>query len=166
MVRSGTAVRATTRSEAGRTAIEATGAECWIGTPDRLATLRGALENVTVLCWLLGNAAGPHEQLRALHTSRLEFFLTQAVDTTVRGLIYETRGAGASPSQLLLEGARIACAVAGRNAIPARELSGDPRDTGAWLAEASAAIESLLGTPASSQATLSSTVIPKSRSGF
>ncbi len=44
----GHAVRITTRTEAGRAAIEAVGAECWIGTPDRIATLRYALEGVTI----------------------------------------------------------------------------------------------------------------------
>jgi uncharacterized protein YbjT (DUF2867 family) len=142
---SGSAVRVSTRTEAGRAAIEAAGAECWVGTPNRLATMRGALENVTVLCWLLGSASGPLEELRELHTSRLEFFLTQAIDTTVRGLVYESRGAGAAPPQLLLEGARIARALAERNSIPARELSSDPDDLEAWLAEAHASIDSLLG---------------------
>ena len=41
MTEHGHALRITTRTEASRAAIEATGAECWIGTPDRLATLRG-----------------------------------------------------------------------------------------------------------------------------
>ena len=67
MVRAGEVVRITTRSEAGRGAIEATGAECWIGTPDRLATLSGVLEAVTIVCWLLGTATGTADQLRALH---------------------------------------------------------------------------------------------------
>ena len=90
MVEQGHAVRATTRGEAGRAAIEATGAECWIGTPDRLATLRGALENVTIACWMLACARGSAaRRSRALHSSRLEFFLSQAIDTTARGLIYD-----------------------------------------------------------------------------
>jgi uncharacterized protein YbjT (DUF2867 family) len=76
MVDEGHVVRISTRTEAGRAAIEATGAECWIGTPDRLATLRGALENVTIVCWLLGSAAGSAQALRALHGTRLEFFLS------------------------------------------------------------------------------------------
>ena len=89
LVADGYAVRATTRTEAHRPDIEAAGAECWIGTPDRLATLRGALENVTIACWLLGSATGAPAQLRALHTSRLQFFLREAIDTTVRGFLYE-----------------------------------------------------------------------------
>jgi hypothetical protein len=89
MVEQGHAVRATTRGEAGRAAIEATGAECWIGTPDRLATLRGALAGVTVACWMLACARGSDEEIAPLHSSRLEFFLSQAIDTTARGLIYD-----------------------------------------------------------------------------
>ncbi len=91
LVGEGHAVRITTRDERGRAAIEAAGAECWVGTPDRLATLRGALENVTILCWMLATATGSAEELDALHGSRLEFFMTQAIDTTVRGFVYEAR---------------------------------------------------------------------------
>ena len=79
-------------TESGRAAIEAVGAECWIGTPDRVASLRYALEGVTLACWLLGNACGEPDELAALHGSRLEFFLGQTIDTTVRGLIYEAAG--------------------------------------------------------------------------
>jgi hypothetical protein len=143
MAGEGYAVRITTRSEDARAAIEASGAECWVGTPDRLATLRGALENVTILCWLLGTAVGPHDQLQALHTSRLEFFLTQAIDTTVRGLLYEARGTGPS-GELAREGERLARALVERNEIPAAFLSADPGDAAGWLAEARAAVASLL----------------------
>ena len=101
----GHAVRITTRAETGRAAIEATGAECWIGTPERLGTLRAALESVTVVCWLLGTVAGPEEEVRALHASRLEFFLGQVIDTTVRGFVYEA--AGTVPGGCLAEGERI-----------------------------------------------------------
>jgi len=141
MVQDGYAVRITTRSEHGRVAIEDVGAECWIGTPDRLATLRGALENVTILCWLLGSAVGSPEQLQALHASRLEFFFTQAIDTTVRGIVYEARGA--SP-ELLRAGAQIARALAEHNEIPMACLDCDPDDHASWLANASAAVRSLL----------------------
>ena len=82
--RAGHAVRITTRTEAGRPAIEACGAECFVGTPDRVASLRYALEGVAVVCWLFGSVCVP-----ALHGSRLEAMLGQIVDTTVRGLVYE-----------------------------------------------------------------------------
>jgi hypothetical protein len=143
MVHEGHAVRMTTRSEDARADIEASGAECWIGTPDRLATLRGAMENVTILCWLLGSAAGSESELRELHTSRLEFFLTQAIDTTVRGLVYEGRGTAAS-AVLVREGERIARKLAERNSIPAAYLSADPSEPDAWLQQAHAAVASLL----------------------
>jgi hypothetical protein len=137
------AVRITTRTEAGRGAIEAAGAECWVGTPDRLATLRGALDSVTIACWMLGSASGPREQLSALHGTRLELFLTQAIDTTVRGLIYEARGTS-TPAADLLAGERTVRAITARNEIPAAYLHADPDDRPGWLAAASRAVESLL----------------------
>lgn len=143
LISDGQVVRVSTRTDSGRSAIEATGAECWIGTPDRLATLRGALDGVTVLCWLLGSAVGSPEELQALHSSRLEFFLTQAIDTTVRGIVYEAAGTGTSPD-LLRRGAEIAQALAERNAIPARFLTADPNDVETWLDDARASIASLL----------------------
>jgi hypothetical protein len=141
-------VRITTRTEAGREAIEAAGAECWIGTPDRLATLRGSLENVTIACWLLACASGEAAELEALFTTRLELFLTQAIDTTVRGLLYEgsvVSGTGV-PRELLAGGERIVRAAATRNAIPFRCLTAVPPEGGAWLRAAHQEIRSLLGT--------------------
>jgi uncharacterized protein YbjT (DUF2867 family) len=143
LISDGQVVRVSTRTESGRSAIEATGAECWIGTPDRLATLRGALDGVTVLCWLLGSAVGSPAELQALHSSRLEFFLTQAIDTTVRGIVYEAAGTG-TPPELLRRGAEIARALAERNAIPARFLTADPNDVETWLDNARESIASLL----------------------
>jgi hypothetical protein len=143
MVGEGHAVRVTTRQERGRAAIEATGAECWIGTPDRLATMRAALENVTILCWLMGSAVGSPQTLRALHTTRLEFFLTQAIDTTVRGVVYEA-AAATTPPELLAGGERLARGLLERNAIPAAFLTADPVDASRWLAESREAVASLL----------------------
>jgi uncharacterized protein YbjT (DUF2867 family) len=138
------AVRITTRTEAGRAEIEAGGAECWIGTPDRLATLRGALENVTVVCWLLGSATGAADELRALHGPRLEFFATQAIDSTVRGFVYEACGTS-TPSETLRAGMDVVRGVAERNAIPLAFLTADPGDTAAWCEQARTAIASLIG---------------------
>ncbi|MGA2321752.1 MAG: hypothetical protein ABSG95_13580 [Solirubrobacteraceae bacterium] len=139
----GHAVRISTRTEAGRGAIEATGAECWIGTPDRLATLRGALENVTILCWMLGSAVGTPEELGALFGTRLEFFMTQAIDTTVRGVLYESVGRK-TPRELLEQGERTVRALAERNAIPVAFLDANPDEPEEWLKGARGAIESLL----------------------
>ena len=136
-------MRITTRTEAHRAAIEEAGAECFIGTPDRLATLRAALDSVTIACWLLGSATGEPAQVRALHSSRLEFFLTQAIDTTVRGFLYEASGTTV-PEQVLAAGARIVRALTERNAIPMALLAPDPRDSAAWLTGARAAVDQLL----------------------
>lgn len=96
-LREGYAVRIVTRTEARRTQIEGVGAECWIGDPNRLGTLRGALEGVAIACWLLGSATGTEEQLRALHGARLRAFLESAIDTTVRGFLCEVAGPSESP---------------------------------------------------------------------
>jgi hypothetical protein len=145
MSASGHAVRATTRTEAGRAAIEQTGAECWIGTPDRLATLRGALENVTIACWMLAAAHGEPDAVWALHGSRLEFFLSQAIDTTVRGLIYDATP-GCVPPEALAEGERLVRTLTELNAIPMALLGTDivAGDDESWVGEAAAAVERLL----------------------
>ena len=111
-------MRITTRGEPGRAAIEAVGAECWIGTPDRVATLRYALEGVTLACWLLGTACGEPDEVAALHGSRLEFFLGQTIDTTVRGLLYEA--AGSVDPAVLAAGRELIGARTAYNAIPLR----------------------------------------------
>jgi len=143
MIDDGHAVRITTRAEAGRAAIERVGAECWLGTPDRLATLRGALDSVTIVCWLLGTAQDSPAGLRALYSTRLALFLTQAIDTTVRGLLYEANGT-VTPAELLSDGARMVKAHCTLNAIPAAFLSADPRQLGAWSSEAGGAVHALL----------------------
>jgi hypothetical protein len=144
MVGEGQAVRITTRTDARRAEIEASGAECWIGTPDRLATLRAALDGVTILCWLMGSASGSPRQLRALHTERLRFFLTQAIDTTVRGFIYEAQARRGDSGLLLAAGERTVREMTARNAIPTAFLTVDPSDCEEWLADARGAIAALL----------------------
>jgi hypothetical protein len=143
MVAEGHAVRVSTRTEAGRAAIEEVGAECWVGTPDRLATLRGALDSVTILCWVLGSATGPAADLQALFTERLEFLLTQAIDTTVRGFLYEARGTSVA-EETMRAGEAVVRALTERNSIPVAFLTEDPREWEAWVASAGAAVRSLL----------------------
>ena len=106
LIPEGHAVRAVTRSEENRERIEEVGAECWIGDPDVIGTLRYALENVTVLLWLLGTVDRPE-----LHGSRLAMMLEKTIDTTVRGVVYE-----AGPK----EGVDTVEHVAGYNEIPYR----------------------------------------------
>ena len=138
------AVRITTRTESGRAAIEATGAECLIGTPDRLATLREALDGVTIACWMLAAAQGERAQVEALHGSRMESFLCQAIDTTMRGFVYEAAGFAVAP-EIRAEGERIVRTVAERNAIPAAILRADVEDLETWQAEALTTVDGLLG---------------------
>ena len=144
LVERGHAVRITTRSERGREAIERTGAQCWIGAPGRLATLRGALDGVTLACWLLGRARGEVGEVRELHAARLEAFMRLVVDTTVRGVVYDARSATITP-EILSAGAHIVQAAAALHSIPAAVLRADPADGDAWLGDAHRAITSLLG---------------------
>lgn len=139
----GHAVRITTRSPEAREQIEGVGAECWQGTPERLATLRGALDGVGIACWLLAGARGPTQELVELHTRRLEFFLTQMIDTTVRGFVYEARGSTPAAAALA-QGEEIARRMCERNAIPLSVLQGEAGDAGAWQQQARSAIEDLL----------------------
>ena len=145
LVGDGHAVRITTRAESGRAAIEATGAECWIGTPARLSTLRGALESVTIVCWLLGSVTGAEEdqEIRALHASRLEFFLGQVIDTTVRGFVHEATATNAAAAA----GEAIVRSAGERNAIPVAFVRADVEDHDAWRPEARGAIDGLLRGP-------------------
>jgi hypothetical protein len=128
----GHAVRFVTRNEEFRAEIEAAGGECWIGDPDRIGSLRYALENATVLLWLMGRA--PEGDL---HGSRLTMMLERTIDTTVRGVIYEGTEAGAA------EVAR----MADYNEIP-HAILGTPReDESAWVAAVLAAIDGVLAAP-------------------
>jgi nucleoside-diphosphate-sugar epimerase len=140
LVDDGHAVRAVTRSEARRAAIEAAGCECWIGDPDRIGTLRYALDNVTVLLWLLGTATGPN--VADLHGSRLRMMLEKVTDTTVRGVVYEA--AGTVDAAALRAGAAELARAREVNEIPGALLQADPREESAWVAAARAAIDSLL----------------------
>jgi uncharacterized protein YbjT (DUF2867 family) len=138
----GHAVRILTRTEQGREAIERAGAECWIGDPDRLGTLIGALSGVTIACWLLGCASGPDQQVAELHDLRLRSFMVKAIDTTIKGVLYEAAGSVRAP--VLQRGAEIARDVAGQNRIPLAVLDVDPAQAQPWRAQATAEIERML----------------------
>jgi hypothetical protein len=128
----GHAVRFVTRNEAFRPEIEAAGGECWIGDPDRIASLRYALENATVLLWLMGPAPDGD-----LHGSRLTMMLERTIDTTVRGIVYEGTEAGAA------EVAR----MADYNEIPHAILATPRTDEPAWVASVLGAIDGVLAAP-------------------
>jgi hypothetical protein len=138
----GHAVRAVTRREDARAAIEAAGAECWIGDPDVVGTLRYALDNVTLLLWLLGTAQGPAEAVAALHGPRLRMMLEKTTDTTVRGVVYEASG---TVDEAVLAGGVEEMRHARRtNEIPYALLEADRADGDAWRKAARAAIDALL----------------------
>jgi hypothetical protein len=140
LVAEGHAVRAVTRTESRRAEIEAAGCQCWIGDPDRIGTLRYALDNVTVLLWLLGTATG--HNVSALHGSRLRMMLDEATDSTVRGVLYEA--AGTVEGETLETGAREVARAQALNEIPGALVEADPRAPDAWVRAARAAIEHLL----------------------
>lgn len=123
----GHAPRMTTRDPARRAEIEAAGGECVIADPDVVGTLRYALDNVTVLMWLLGNV-----DAEALHGSRWKMMLERTIDTTVRGVLYE-RGTDA--------GEALTRQMAEYNGIPYAilDVATDP-----WVPAAHAAIDELL----------------------
>ena len=121
LVAAGYAVRGTTRSEERTAAIAEAGAEPYVGDPDRIGTLMGALAGVTIVCWLLGTVPDAD-----LHGGRLRMLFEKLVDTPVRGVVYEGEA-----------GAGIARDAAERWRIPVEVLApgGDAR----------AAVERLLG---------------------
>lgn len=131
----GHAVRFVTRNEGFRDEIEAAGAECFAGDPDRIGTLRYALDNVTVLLWLLGGVGGDGRS--ELHGSRLTMMLERTIDTTVRGLVYEGTAAGAAEVRRM----------AAYNEIPYAVLDTPRDDEDAWVAAVLAAIDGVLAAP-------------------
>ena len=138
----GHAVRMVTRRPEARAAIEAAGAECFAGDPDVVGTLRYALDNVTILLWLLGSASGPADKVAALHGSRLRMMLSRTTDTTVRGVVYEAAGTvGAATLAAGVEEMRHARRT---NEIPYALLEVGREDGAAWVAAARAAIDALL----------------------
>ena len=134
----GHAVRGTTRDAERFPAIEAAGAEPYLGDPDRIATLMEALTGVTIVCWLMGTAAGAPE----LHDGRLRMLWEKLVDTPVRGVVYEA--AGPLDPEVYARGRSVAAAGHATWMIPLQVLEADPADHPAWRAGAVEAVSSLL----------------------
>ena len=135
-------MRATTRDPHRRDEIEAAGAEAFVGDPDRGSTLAPALDHVGVACLLLGCADGSPEQLAALHGTRLDMLLERMLDTTVRGVVYESRGT--VDEELLQAGAARVHRACERSLIPYALLEADPGDREAWATVAADAVEAVL----------------------
>jgi uncharacterized protein YbjT (DUF2867 family) len=145
LVAEGHAVRAVTRRPEGRAQIEAAGAECFLGDPDVVGTLRYALDNVTVLLWLLGTATGLPGKIAALHGSRLRMMLDKTTDTTVRGVVYEA--VGPVGGDALAAGVEEVRHARRTNEIPYALLETGRDDGAAWVRAARAAIETVLTAP-------------------
>jgi uncharacterized protein YbjT (DUF2867 family) len=140
----GHAVRGTTRDAARRAEIEAAGAEPFVGDPNVVGTLAGALAHVGVACILLGSATGTDEQLAALHGTRLDMLLERMLDTTVRGVVYQA--AGTVDPATLSQGAERVRYACERSLIPYELLSADPATDAGWVTQAVDAVQrALLG---------------------
>jgi hypothetical protein len=128
----GHAVRFVTRHEGFAPEIEAAGGEPFLGDPDRIGSLRYALDNVTVLLWLMGRAPDGD-----LHGSRLTMMMERTIDTTVRGVVYEGTPAGAAEVERM----------ATYNEIPHAILTVSRDDEEAWVGSVLAAIDGVLAAP-------------------
>jgi hypothetical protein len=135
-------VRGTTRSAARAREIEAALAEPFVADPDRIASLMPALDQVAVVCLLLGSARGDREQLVALHGPRLEMLIARLIDSTVRGVVYEARGS--VPEDVLAAGSELLRSACGRSRVPFALLEAPPEDLEAWLEAALTGVERLV----------------------
>ena len=136
----GHAVRGTTRDRENLADIEAAGAEAVLADPNRLGTLMRELNGVSLVCWLMGSAAG--DTAADLHGPRLRTLLERLVDTPVHGVVYEA--AGSLAPELLAGGAAAVREASLTWSIPAEVVEADPRDPEAWLAAMTAAVNRLI----------------------
>ena len=141
LLAAGHAVRGTTRDPARGDAIAAAGAEPYVGDPDRIATLMGALSGVTIVCWLMATASGA--RVSELHDGRLRMLCEKLVDTPVRGLLHEV--AGPLPPAVLARGREVALAAQATWHMPVELLETDPADHERWRRDAGAGLARLLG---------------------
>lgn len=139
LVERGHAVRGTTREQAHHESIAASGAEAVTADPDRLGTLLPQLDGVSVLCWLMGSAAG---NPATLHGPRLESLLETLVDTHVRGVVYEA--AGSVDAQLLEQGAALVRRAGETFHMPAEVVTHDPGDSDGWTRAMATAVDRVL----------------------
>lgn len=142
LIARGYSVRGTTRDRQRAHEIEAVGAEAIVADPDRIATVTGALEQVSVVCLLLGSAVGDPRALATLHGTRLEMLLARILDGPVRGVVYEA--AGTAPPDMLLAGGETVASFCMQSRIGYALLRHDPADPEAWLGAALDAVEQVL----------------------
>lgn len=137
LLEAGHAVRGTTRSPERVGAIEASGAEAYVGDPDRIATLMDALPGVAIVAWLMGSADSAD-----LHDGRLRMLCEKLVDTGVRGLIYEA--AGTAPAGWLQTGEDVVRRAHATWEIPLEVVTADPAEPSAWREAMVQAVDRLL----------------------
>jgi len=113
-----------------------------VADPDRVSTLMDTLRGVSVVAILLGSAVGSAEELEALHGPRLEMLLSKLVDTTVRGVVYES--VGSVDGALLAAGADRVRRFAARSRAGCELIDVDPDPTDPWLVEAENAFQRVL----------------------
>lgn len=152
-------VRGTTRDPERLPEIRAAGAEAVLADPDRVGTLIGALDHVSVALILLGSARGTPEALSELHGPRLQMLLTRLIDTTVHGVAYEARGT--VEPRLLQAGADRVRAFHERSRARVALLEADPGEPEIWVLEALSAVETLLGTGVDSITVKADQISPK-----
>jgi len=140
----GWAVRGTSRDPERLGAIEAAGLEAAPADPSRPGTILDLVADVAVICWLLGSAAGPEEEVARVHGEQLEHLLLRLVDTPVRGFAYEAAGS-ADPADLR-RGTEIIEQAGATWRIPVARIDADPADHARWLDAAVDAAQRLLAT--------------------
>ena len=110
---------AVTRDESKRVLLEDAGCECWIGDPDRIGTLRYALENATCCCGCSGRSDVRRRAARL------------AAGDDARA---DRRHDGARRAYEGRAGEAVVQAAHDRHGIPIAFLEADPSDVDAWVA--------------------------------
>ena len=133
----GWAVRGTSRHDEGVAAIRDAGLEAAVADPSMPGSILDLVGDVAVVHWLLGSAAGPEDEIEALHGQKLERILERLVDTPVRGFVYEAAGTVRKDS--LRGGGALLARAAATWHIPVEEVRADPGEPAEWAAEMVAA---------------------------
>jgi nucleoside-diphosphate-sugar epimerase len=136
-------VRGTSRTAAGREAIEAADIDAAQADPDSAGSVLELVHDVAVVVWALGSATGPAELVAAVNGPRLERVLERLVDTPVRGFVYE--GAGSAPGDVLAGGSAAVRDAGRRWRIPVAVVATPPNKHADWAREMAAAARGLLG---------------------
>jgi uncharacterized protein YbjT (DUF2867 family) len=142
-VEAGWQVRGTSREAEALDRIQRAGLEPARADPDRVGTVLELVEDVAVVVWCLGSAAGPEELVVAVNGDRLERMLERLVDTPVRGFVYEA--SGSAPEITLAAGAALVRDASARWRIPVAVVEEPPADHEAWVAAMADAANRLIG---------------------